>query len=149
MGDFAWQAKRDPGAKVKRAAHRLHPLRMRSRQWVQVLGGKWAAILPKAELIWDLRLSLEMVSNLRPTILLHLVSRSEILIGSPPPFSHCPVQQKQFCQPVHTANLGDSPCRRQTDRRLCLAKDSLHFPLQARVPGDQFLVIQAWGFWHN
>lgn len=117
MGDFAGQAKRDPGAKVERAAHRVHPLRMRSRQWAQVLGGKWAAILPKAELIWDLRLSLEMVSNLRPTILLRLVSRSEILICSPAPFSHCPAQQKQFCQPVYTANLGDSPCRRQTDRQ--------------------------------
>lgn len=101
MGDFAHQkfclaSKAEPKCQGERADNRLHPLRMCSRQWTQVLGGKWAAILPKAEVVWDLRLSLEMVSNLCPTILLHLASCGEILICSPPPFPTAEFNKSSF-----------------------------------------------------
>lgn len=94
--NFCLASKAGPRCQGERAAHRLHPLSMRSFQGAQVLGGEWAAILPKAELVWDLRLSLEMVSSLHPTILLHLVFCGEILICSPPPFPTAQFNKSSF-----------------------------------------------------
>lgn len=93
---FAWQAKRDPASKVRELRTGSTRCACALARGAQVLGGEWAAILPKAELVWDLRLSLEMVSNLHPTILLHLVFCSEILIYSPPPFPTAQFNKSSF-----------------------------------------------------
>lgn len=94
--NFCLASKAGPRCQGEREVHRLHPLRMRSRQGGPGLRWGVGCRQSKAELVWDLRLSLEMVSNLHPTILLHLVFCGEILICSPLPFPTAQFNKSSF-----------------------------------------------------